>query len=241
MNQPQPEIASLDLVKTVRSQLGETINALSTTPGTSTVNTYIAWCGVTINRAAEAYCLLRSEHRIGVSKILVRPIIETGLFAKAAFEDSEFLVHKVHAEINEDIKRYQNMAEVCPEASSEIASMITEAKSTQSRLVAELSRKLNLGQVTPKKVVLADVARKVRMSAFYPYYRLYCQFTHGAYQAASGDLDPMTDPFDNFFVAFFAVNAAGWIATRNGLPVEELRKLATQVDALWISLGGKPT
>jgi hypothetical protein len=180
------ETRLLTLLRELLPILGDGLNSLGgKTPPTPDIH-YLSWTAVSVNHAAGGYLLLRESHRVQASKLLVRPVLEAVFSGIAAVQNSDFLLHKAHHESQQDKK-------LVKKDSADYAAI--------ERAFEEFRRVFNERNpgrtVVPKKITVEDTAKMAGLWPLYDgAYRVYCQFTHGALRAATGNLDNATDAFD---------------------------------------------
>jgi Family of unknown function (DUF5677) len=152
---------------------------------------YLIWSACHINKIAAGYISLRKSGLLHASKILVRPVIESTFSAKGALCSRDFFINKAYTE------------------SLEVARF--EAPKGQSRKETADLAKSNFSKIAPKgtatshlkTVTIRESAEKACLVKVYNYdYKLYCQFTHGALGAMSGDLNATTDKRDTPLLIF---------------------------------------
>jgi hypothetical protein len=84
-----------------------------------------------------------------------------------------------------------------------------------------------------RKVGAADAASAAGLSKAYESgYRLYCQFTHGALLAKSGDLDEFSDPRDTPYLIWCILNILEELRQHTPAEVGELSAFSKRLYAL---------
>lgn len=196
MNEPhkhcQDEVTALDLLKEVRQTLAKAIDSLGNKTPPSQEAAYIFNPAVGINRAAEGYHFLRSNFRVHASKLLVRPCIESMIYATAAAKSKDFLFRKAFTEWHED-KRL--MAKTLADQ-HEADRVLADLEQSFAKDLPEYPRKR-------EKLRIKDAAIMAGLEHLYDVqFAIYCQYTHGSLRALSGELDPATDPRDTLTVCW---------------------------------------
>ena len=180
MNHVQPfdEKQLLALIGRLQSLFTDAINSLDTkrlTPETR----YLAICAITVNQAAGGYYVLRERQQIHASKFLVRPILEATISAEAVMKKRGFLYRKAYSEILEEKKIFPKDSKT--EAHFEL--LLKELR--------DFFKKYDPNYPIEDKAVNVKYAAEVAemLPLYEVVYRTYCKFTHGAIDAALGQLN----------------------------------------------------
>jgi hypothetical protein len=125
------------------------------------------------------------------SKLLIRPVLETTFYVRAALRRPGFLIQKAYSEHLEDAK-------IAATNEQELSEFQSDAKAEFGRMLAQQKAlKPSFPSVACKKVSVESAAGDGDLKQAYHFdFRLYCQFMHGALRANSGDLDSLTDKRD---------------------------------------------
>lgn len=224
MDESQPihgaeEIRLLELLKELQHILGDALNSLGgTTPPSAEAN-YLSWAAVSLNHAAGGYLWLRESGRVHASKLLVRPALESTFSGIAAIKDPEFLFRKAYSELEEDKKLFPIDA---------------AGKKAAAEAVEKLERAFKMhcpnDPIVRKTISAFEAARVAGLQEVYEgAYRVYCQFTHGALRAATGELDEATDAADTRTVVWCLLRMLEHL--RNHTPAQ-IPDLAGSIKAL---------
>jgi len=220
MNQASPlnEKQLLVLLGKLQSLLTDAINSLDTkklTPETR----YLTICAITVNQAAGGYFVLRERRQIYASKFLIRPIIEATISAGAALKERGFLYRKTYSEILEQKKNFPKD----PKTEAQFEFVLKELKDffkKQDPNYPIENKEVNLRQASEwaEMVPLYEVA-----------YRAYCRFTHGAIDAALGQLNEMTDNLDTQFVVGLVLMMLEKLQKHTYASIPDLESFRTQL------------
>src|SRR4030095_15993168 len=180
------ESGLLCVLKDLQNLLAAAVDSLGGVNPPSREAGYLGWAAAHLNRTIEGYVWLREPGRVCASKLMVRPMVETVLYALAVMKGKGFLFRKAFTEWDEEGKLYGR------------------DKSLKSRHLRELEvlvkewRKADPSYPFKRKIVKCRDAAEIAglLPVYESAYRIYCKFTHGAMRAVQGDLDDMTDPLD---------------------------------------------
>jgi hypothetical protein len=185
----------LGLLCELQSVLSNAINSLEIKSIKTLEARYLVWAAVSINQAAGGFIVLRESQQIEASKLLIRPILEALLSASAVVRKHGFLFRKLYSEVIEEKK----LPRLKPPTSAEIAKVLGDYK----LLFKSFDPTYPFQE---KKVSIRDAAEAAQMMPLYDVvYRAYCNFTHGAMLAATGQLNQSTNDLDTQFVVLFVL------------------------------------
>lgn len=181
-------------------------NALDSIAGKTTQGevSRLLWCAVHVNKVVGGYSELRKRHMIHASKIMIRPVIETTAVAVAVVTQTGFLFQKACSEYREDKKlltEFRKIFEMSKQPTRPIEQHLAKLETDWEQFRQHWSQIRPHDPLKSVELHFPDVLHAAGLDAWYAQYRIYCQFTHGAMRAASGDLDEMTDPADNLVIA----------------------------------------
>jgi hypothetical protein len=189
------EVELLKLLREVQPILATAIDSLDKDSIPKPEMRFVAWAAVTVNRAADGYLLLRESYRVAASKLLIRPILDAVFAATAVTKTRGFLFRKAFTELLEEKKFHPKN----PAAEADFNTILEEIK----RLMTKDDPTY---PIEKKRVDIFSTAQAAGMQPHYEViYRTYCQFTHGAIVAASGELDQMTDDLDTSIVVHYVI------------------------------------
>lgn len=143
-----------------------------------------------VNRASDAFLLLRKADRIDAAKLLIRPAIEAIVRVLAVQKQPQLLLRIAYSEWIENGKWYRPTMRRLGKPYDEAA----ERKKWDSFKDAYISH-FPEHPILEEKLTLMDAAIAAGPEAvgFYDsHYRLYCKFTHAAFEASVGELNDLT-------------------------------------------------
>jgi len=182
----------LSLLKEAHGILCNALNSLNGTRPPTHEASFLCSSADSVCVAADGYVLLRENGRVNASKLLVRPMVEAALFATAVVKRKGFYFRKRFTELVEEGKLLGN--------SPQIKAQVQKASDD---LAVFLKKNDPTYPIRRAVVTVFEAAQEADMEEVYKiFYRLYCQYTHGNRNAASGQLDGLTDPQDTFLAAW---------------------------------------
>jgi hypothetical protein len=185
----------LGLLCELQSILSDAINSVEIKSVKTLEARYLVWAAVSVNQAAGGFIVLRRSKMIEASKLLVRPILEALLSACAVMQKQGFLFRKLYSELMEEKK----LPRPKPATPAEVAKVLSDYK----RLFRSFDPNYPFHE---KKVTVRDAAIEAKMLPLYEVvYRTYCNFTHGAMLAMTGQLNQPTNDLDTHFVVLFVL------------------------------------
>jgi hypothetical protein len=217
MEHSPEEVEKLKCLEELVKHLGGALNSLNENapPIKSAAAHYMQFVGAAINRAADGFLLLRMNYRIAASKLLVRPALEV-LFAGAAIaQQPDLLVRKARSEWEEEKKMFPKSAE-----------RDTSFKKMWDMFEQTVKKEEPNCQINPNAISAYELSAKVGWEEIYDkVYRLYCKFTHGAFQAIKGDLDDATDRYETEIVIWCVFQALVLLKTYTPATIPDLDRL----------------
>lgn len=176
----------LELLNKVQPILADALNSMGGKIQPKPESEYLSWSAVSVNHSAGGFLYLRESGRVRASKLLVRPALEATFSGIAAVNDRDFLFRKAYTELCEDKKLFAN-----GEDNKKAVELALEGLKGAFRQ--------NCSEY-PIKCETVSVWETAKMAGLLPVYetsyRLYCQYTHGAMRAVTGQLDETTDTAD---------------------------------------------
>jgi uncharacterized protein DUF5677 len=214
-------------------------NALDSIAGKTTEAeiSYLIWGASHVNKAAAGYSELRKRHMIHASKIMIRPVIETTAAVVAALKQPGFLFRKAYGEYKEDKNLLVEFRKLLEKDNQPTAPLQQQLKELERNWEQFNQHWIKTRPHVPKKsekLRFPDVLHCADLGAWYAQYRIYCQFTHGALRAASGDLDEMTDPADNLVIAWLTLITLDQLKKFAPVEVPDLAPLWDKAKALMV-------
>ena len=181
--------------------LADVLNSLRGKSGNGLFEHFLFYTSAQINRAAEGFIALRRTRRMDASKLLVRPAIELMFRQQAVLKQPALLYRIAYTERMEDRRWVQPAYERAGK----------DYDSVDQRHWRKFARKYAKQYPThgreDKKLSLFDIAKGANLESYYDsFYRLYCQFTHGAFRALVGGIK-FSDFEDNRTVAACVLSA----------------------------------
>ena len=185
----------LGLLCEVQNILSNAINSVEMKSVKTLEARYLVWATVSINQAARGFIVLRQSQEIEASKLFIRPILEALLSASAVMRKPGFLFRKLYSELMEEKK----LPRPKPATVSEVAKVLSDYK----QLFMSFDRNYPFQE---KTVSIRDAAEAAQMLPLYDVvYRTYCNFTHGAMLAATGQLNQSPNDLDTQFAVHFVL------------------------------------
>ena len=153
---------------------------------------YYLYASSHINKAIDAFILLRQGNRIDGARLLVRPTIETMLRLQAV-RAKTYLIYRVL--LREALEFDKWIGAVAKRSGIAYVRVCDhdEWQTFKDRCITQF------GADTVKDIPLSsyDAAVEIGAGDYYDsHYRGYCQYTHGSLEAVSGSLDELIDPED---------------------------------------------
>ncbi len=187
------DAALLQLTRDVRAELAHSLDSLGGKESKGAFDKFLFYSAGQMNKAAEAYILLREGGRVDASKLLVRPLIEM-MFRTCAVGAKPALFYRVI--LTERLKRNKWIENAAKRQK-------TKHDPTEEALQWQVFRQHCVAMVpetdlTNEALSVRDVAVAANMEPYYQgFYAMYCTYTHGAFEAVTGTLDPLSDAYDN--------------------------------------------
>jgi hypothetical protein len=205
MNEKLAEESSLALVDELQVLLDDTLKSIHGKEVEPKVS-YLLWGALHMNRLVAGYSVLRKQHMTYASKVMIRPGIETTANVVAALKQPGFLFQKGFSEYKDQKNLLLEFRRVLERDNpSTVHQEFVELERQWKQFKDYWTTVLPADLVKSKKLRFCDVLQNAGLNDWYTQYRVYCQFTHGALQASSGDLDEMTDSADNLVIVWLTL------------------------------------
>jgi hypothetical protein len=216
------ELRLLSLLREVHPILGHALDSLGGKTHPTPEAEYLSWNSVSVNHAAGGYLFLRESGRVHASKLLIRPALEAVFSGIAALKSPEFFFRKAYTEWLEDRK-------LVPKGGTPHAAFDTDFR----ELEREYQQHYPTRPVKREKVSVAQTAELAGLLPVYngPY-RIYCQFTHGALRAATGDLNEGTDEYDTRIMGWCVLAMLDHLQKHTPAIVPELTKFVKELGTI---------
>lgn len=205
------EAQSLKLVCEIQAELAAALNSLGGKKHRGLEDQFPFYCASHINRAAEGYVLLRQQFRLDASRLLIRPAIEAAIRILAVRNQPDLLYRIAYSERLEDKKW---IGEAARGKGIDYGAQEEDRWSEFVKMYSDHFPKHNL---VNERLPLRRAAAVAGIELYYDVvYRLYCQFTHAAFRATTGNLDRLYI-HDNPAMALCALTGLDAVASLSGL------------------------
>lgn len=181
------EVELLKILKELQPILTAALNSLGNEKRLTQESRYLGWAAKSVDFATDSYILLREVGRIHGSKILIRPILETVIAARAVTNEKGILFQKYYTQITKANKKF-----------SKDAAHKAKTKKELEELKRIFLREDPAYPIKCKELQISTMAKAADLpDAFYGVgYSTYCEFTHGSLRAVNGKLNDATDSID---------------------------------------------
>lgn len=224
-NNNRVDAEHLKLLGDLQYLLSAALNSLDTKE-LSTNTRYLSICAITVNQAAGAFYILRKGSNIYASKMLIRPMVEATISACATLSKQGFLFRKAYTELLEEKKWFPPG----PQRENHFNARVVELENI-------FKNEDPAYPIEHKKVNMKDAAEAAGLTSLYEVvYRLYCRFTHGAIDAALGQLNAMTDNLDTDFAARFTFIMLEQLQINTHANVPDLSQYRARLDVLYLRM-----
>lgn len=220
-----PEAQLLQLLSEMLRQLADALNSLAGKQRNGLWDGFLGFSAVHINRAGHGYLHLRQSSLVDASKLLIRPALETMLRILAVRAKPSLLYRIAFTEWSEDRK----LARAAAKRSGQECD--TEFQQAWTDFRAAYARQLPDHELQEAALSAFEASEVAGIGGIYDSaYRLYCQFTHGALRATTGDLSS-TDMCDTRTMAFCVLSALEAVMSIGG-EAPRLVPLRDRLDSL---------
>jgi hypothetical protein len=198
----EAEEESLKLVEDFNTELMQALDSLGGKKAEGRIDTYRFWSSKHLQRAVDGFAFLRRPGHVDGSKFLVRPAIEMAFRLEAARQRPDIFYRIAHEERRQDRHLMQGEPQLLAQSEKNWEKFKNAfAKEFPTVPIPNLC-------VRCDRLRIQKVAEKAEMKSYYDsHYRIYCQYTHGALQASTGNIDNATDRADNQIMAVCALVA----------------------------------
>jgi Family of unknown function (DUF5677) len=219
---PSIEIEFLELLKQLQPVFAEALNSLGGKKPSDTGSAYLGTVAITVNQAADGYLWLRESKRMDASKLLIRPALEAVFCGIAAVKNKEFLFRKAYSEWKEDKKLFAKDVAANREADKYLEGLKRGFKEHSPDY-----------PVKCEVLLIQQIAEMAGLSQVYEgAYRVYCQFTHSAMRAVSGNLNQVTDVKDSQTIVWCVLIMLGHLKQFTPAEIPDLMVFKQKVEFL---------
>ena len=200
------EAKSLELLCDICNELSEAVNSLGGKSGDFSVH-FKSHSAKYLNYAAEGFISLRQANPppIAPSKLLIRPAIEI-MFRLAAIQKQPDLLYRIaYSEREENWKWFTKTA-------AKVGKTHGYDRATHDKPWDDF--KIKYAKYFPdhntvdQSISTYDLAAAAGLADYYnSHYRMYCRYTHAAFQATGGLLDDLATSEDNRTMALCCLTA----------------------------------
>jgi Family of unknown function (DUF5677) len=178
---------SLELVSEIQQELAEGLDSLAGKTHRGLEDQFPFYSASHINRAVEGYVLLRQQFRLDASRLLIRPAIEAAIKILAVQKQPELLYQIAYSERLDDQKLIRKGAR-----SQGGADELAQEQRRWDDFVKMYRDHFPTHKLEDKNLPLRVAAIAAGIEDYYDSaYRVYCQFTHAAFRAITGNLDEL--------------------------------------------------
>jgi hypothetical protein len=197
------EVVGMTLLSELQPAIAAALDSVGGKLTKGVADLYYLYASRHINTAVDAFIVLRRDHRIDGARLLVRPALETMLRLRAVRAKPHLLYRVLFAEALESDKWLGGVAKRHGVPYTRVCDR-DEWRTFKTRCASEF------GAEKLEDIPLSsyDAAAAIAVEAYYDsHYRAYCQYTHGALEAVSGNLDEVIDPEDTRVMLNCAMSA----------------------------------
>ncbi|MEK7685907.1 MAG: hypothetical protein AAB466_10845 [Verrucomicrobiota bacterium] len=234
MTKKSNEADSLALITELQALLAKALDSIAGKTTEAEVS-YLIWGASHVNKVVAGYSELRSRHLIHASKIMIRPVIEATAAVVAAIKQPGFRFQKACSEYRDDknlLVEFRKVLEASKQPTGPVQQQLAALEKDWGQFKQNWNGLHPAGPKIAKKLLFPDVLHAAGLDAWYAQYRIYCQFTHGALRATSGDLDEMTDSADNLVIARLTLIILDQLRKHAPVEVPDLGPLWQRADCL---------
>jgi hypothetical protein len=185
------ERVTIALLCEIEPALADALNALGEQKTKRMEDMYYFYAAKHIHDTLDSFIVLRAQHRLDGSRLVVRPALETMLKLRAVRAKPELLHRALVAENKEMDKWFSSVARRHQLPYTPISER-PEWAAFKSRFVSQFGAE-SLEDAAP--LTAYDAARAIGVQSYYDsHYRGFSHYTHGLLEAISGALDELIDP-----------------------------------------------
>jgi hypothetical protein len=186
----QQEVEQLKLLRELLSVLNVALGSLDNKTLPTPESRYLGWRAKSLETAADGYVLLREGGRVAASKLLVRPIIDALISAKAVVKDKAILFQQYYTEWEDAENLF-----------SKDGTKDAKAKQELEDLKQQFRREYPSYPIKCARLTARRKAEAARLESLYVVaYQAYSEFAHSSGRSVAGHLDVATDPIDTSIV-----------------------------------------
>ena len=186
------EIVGMTLLRELQPAIAAAMDSVGGQQTQRVTDLFYLYAAKHINIAIDAFVALRREHRIDGARLLVRPALETMLRLRAVRAHPHLFYRVYLSEVLERDKWFGGIARR-HDIPYTAACDRPEWQAFKTRCASEFGAE----NLVDKRLSSYAAAAAIGFETYYKsHYRAYCQYTHGALEAVSGNLDELIDPED---------------------------------------------
>jgi len=222
------ERVTMTLLCDIEPVVAQALNSLGSHMTKRMEDMYYFYAAKHIHDTLDAFIVLRAQHRLDGSRLLVRPALETMLKLRAVRAKPELLHRALVADNKEMDKWFSSVARRHNLPYTPISER-TEWAAFRARFASQFGAE-NLEDGAP--LTAYDAAKAIGIEPYYDsHYRGFSHYTHGLLEAISGALDQLIDPEASRVMLQSAVTALDAVTYlgANCPNLESLSQRATEV------------
>ena len=186
------EVVAMALLCELQPAIAAALDSLGGKMTKGVEDLYYLYASRHINTAVDAFILLRRDHRIDGARLLIRPALETMLRLQAVRAKPHLVYRVLYREALESDKWLGGVAKRHGVPYTPVCD-----RDVWHAFKARCASQFGAEKLEDVPLSSYDAAVAIGVEAYYDsHYRAYCQYTHGALEAISGNLDELTDPED---------------------------------------------
>jgi hypothetical protein len=198
------EVVAMALLSELQPAIAAALDSLGGKMTKGVEDLYYLYASRQINTAVDAFILLRHDHRIDGARLLVRPALEAMLRLRAVRAKPHLLYRVLFGEALESDKWLGGVAKRHGVPYTRVCD-----RDVWQAFKARCASQFGAEKLEDLALSSYDAAAAIGVEVYYDsHYRAYCQYTHGALEAVSGNLDELTDPEDTRVMLNSAMTAA---------------------------------
>jgi len=197
------EVVGMALLSELQPAIATAIVCLRGKPQKRVEDLFYFYACDHINTAVDGFIILRRDHRIDGARLLVRPALETMLRLMAVCAKPHLVYRVLFDEAGEHDKWIGAVAKRHDEPYTPVID-----RDEWRKFKATCASQFGADKLMDAPFSAYDAAAAIGAEAYYDSrYRAYCQYTHGALEAVSGNLDEPIDPEDSRVMLTSAMTA----------------------------------
>jgi hypothetical protein len=197
------EVVVMTLLSELEPALAVALNSLGERMTQKVEDLYYLYESKHIHTAVDGFILLRREDRIDGARLLVRPALEAMLRLRSVLAKPHLIYRVLVAQAVETDKWLGGVAERLGEPYKRVRD-----SDVWQAVKARCASQFGAEKLVETPLSSYDAAATIGVESYYEsHYRGYCQYTHGALEAVSGNLDEVIDPQDTRVMVHSAMTA----------------------------------